>query len=176
MGYGSSLGGAVDGGCGYGWPELGPAVGGGAPGVLGKWVCSVLGSRSSQDLKGPVSPLGRVGTRLRLLPGLCLLGCPLSPRYPPVAVTPTLGLPLGPSPFSVSNLPALGPLPTGPENLIPGKVRPPCGGESTVLVPALLLPLWEPGPQNVTWQGLSLPVCGMGIPGPVCFIPFTGLL
>lgn len=37
MGYVGSLGGAADGGCGYGWPELGPAVGGGAPGVLGKW-------------------------------------------------------------------------------------------------------------------------------------------
>jgi hypothetical protein len=41
------------------------------------------------------------------------------------------GLPLGPCPFSTSYLPALGPLPTGPEHLIPGTVMPPYSGEST---------------------------------------------
>lgn len=65
-------------------------------------------------------------------------------------------LPLDPSPFFQSSLPALGPLPMGPENLTPGAVRPPYGEESTSSSLAMVVILWGPEPQDSTQQRLKV--------------------
>lgn len=109
-------------------------VGGGAPGVLGNWVPSVLGSQSSQDVKGSGSSLAEEGLGQAAPQAHACSGAHPHPQVLTCwsKFHPHLWSALGPSPFSAANLPALCPLPTGPENLIPGKVRPPYGGESTV--------------------------------------------
>lgn len=102
--------------------------------------------------------LGGVGTGL----GFSLR--PVPARYPPYPppTHPALTcsthpeLPFGPSPFFPSSLPALGPLPMGPENLTPGAMWQPYGGESTNSSPAMLAIHWETWPQNITQKSLNL--------------------
>lgn len=60
MGYGGSRGQGADGGGGYGWLELEPLMGGGAPGVLGKGEAlfqeTPLESVAIRGDLGPASP------------------------------------------------------------------------------------------------------------------------
>lgn len=47
--------------------------------------------------------------------------------------------------------------------------------KALVLVRTMLLLHWGPGSQNTSWQGLSLPICEMGILGPGSIGHLAGL-
>lgn len=144
-------------------------MGDGAPGVLGKGVPSFRRahlnqwrSEGNQRLTCPGPMPARVST--------------LAPGYPPSVVTLPPLCPRVPLNFPGIQLTCPVHPPQGTREPISRQ------GEAAlwwrkycVLVPAVLLPLWGPGPQNVTWQSLSLPICEMRIWGPVCSAHFIGL-
>lgn len=127
--YGGSVGGGAGGRCGYSWLEVEAAMGGGAPGILGKW--------GSLFQESPPEPVAVRGERGLTSPQACACwGVHPCPQVPTPYGDPSPTLPQGPSQFTTSNLPALCTLPREPENLLPGKVRPPYGGESTCSSPS----------------------------------------